>query len=315
MTLIADPLRHLVEQHGAFLRHEALAFGVDDNALRRWLRTGLLIRVRHGSYTFRDTWEAMTPEEQHVVRGRVALRRVHGAALSHATAALAYGMDVWRVDLTRVHLTRTDGGAGHAHNDLVHHEGFLAPADLRQVSGVDVVCPERAALETALLAGAEPGLVTVSSGLRLGLYSHDALARQHAAMSHWPEARPLQVVTRLACGDHESPGEVRSDYLFWAQGLPRPIPQFEVRDAQGRLLARCDFAWPAARVVVEFDGAVKYERLLRPGETASDVVIREKQREDALRAAGWTVLRITWADLSRPYETAQRIRAALRQAA
>jgi hypothetical protein len=45
-----------------------------------------------------------------------------------------------------------------------------------------------------------------------------------------------------------------------------------------------DFYWDEHRHLGEFDGMIKYQRLFRPGETASDCVIREKKREDAMRA-------------------------------
>lgn len=315
MQFALDPLRRVAEQRGVFLRSEARAVGVDDNALRRSLRAGVLTRVRHGSYTFSDLWHDMTAEEQHLVLGRAVLRRVSGVALSHTTAAIAHQMQVWEPDLTRAHVTRTDGGAGGTFSDFVNHEGYVDLAEIVTASGMPAVSPTRAALETALLGGAERGLVTASSGLRLGLFSVDELATQHALMAHWPGALPLQVVTRLASAAHESVGEVRAEYLFWSQGLPRPAAQYEVYDEHGRLLGRCDFAWPRCRLIVEFDGAVKYERYVRPGETPGHVVLREKHREDALRAAGWTVVRMSWADLARPRETAQRIRTAMRIAA
>ena len=54
-------------------------------------------------------------------------------------------------------------------------------------------------------------------------------------------------------------------------------------------------------VFLEFDGKVKYERLLKDGESASDVVFREKQREDMIcRLTGWRCIRIVWADLYQP---------------
>jgi hypothetical protein len=54
---------------------------------------------------------------------------------------------------------------------------------------------------------------------------------------------------------------------------------------------------------------VKYERLLREGERASDVVVREKRREEMICAiTGWRCIRIVWADLFTPELTARRIR-------
>jgi hypothetical protein len=70
-----------------------------------------------------------------------------------------------------------------------------------------------------------------------------------------------------------------------------------------------DFAWPRFGVFLEFDGRVKYEKLLRPGQSASDVVIAEKRREELIcRLTGWRCIRIVWSDLEHPARTAAMIR-------
>lgn len=72
-------------------------------------------------------------------------------------------------------------------------------------------------------------------------------------------------------------------------------------------MSRVDFGWERQRTLGEFDGKVKYGRLLRLGETAGDAVYREKAREDMLRDFGWEVVRWTWDDLSRPAVLADRL--------
>ncbi len=74
--------------------------------------------------------------------------------------------------------------------------------------------------------------------------------------------------------------------------------------------------WPEHGLLGEFDGRVKYGRLLRPGEEPGDAVFREKRREDELRRlTGFAMVRLVWADLHRPRETAARIRGLLRSVA
>ncbi|MBK8468782.1 MAG: hypothetical protein IPL45_03020 [Actinomycetales bacterium] len=60
-------------------------------------------------------------------------------------------------------------------------------------------------------------------------------------------------------------------------------------------------------VIVEFDGRVKYVN--------AAVLWDEKRREDALRALGYEVVRVTWADLEHPERVASLIRAARCRAA
>jgi len=83
-------------------------------------------------------------------------------------------------------------------------------------------------------------------------------------------------------------------------GLPPPELQAEVFDLDGRLVARLDFCWKEQHTIGEFDGKIKYGRLLKPGQRIEDVIFAEKQREDALRDLGWQVVRWLWADLYRP---------------
>ena len=93
----------------------------------------------------------------------------------------------------------------------------------------------------------------------------------------------------------------RTLYMCWSQGLPRPEPQHKVYDKNGRLFARLDFAWPAHKVWLEFDGRIKYQQLLKEGDDVTTVVLREKKREETIaRLTGWQCIRITWADLYKP---------------
>ena len=309
-------LRDIARREGAFLRREAAAHAVDDAALRRATRTGLVVRVRHGAYAFAADWSDHGLEQRHVLHSRAAMRVLGDrVALSHHSAAALHGMDLWDVPLDQVHVTRLDGGAGRLEGDVRHHEGLALHSDLVLRDGVPLMRPVRAALESASLSGVERGLVTVDSGLRLGLFTAEELAAQHALMQSWPTTQHLHLVTRLADGRSGSVAESRSRYFFYAQRLPAPLLQFPVYDG-ARLVGTTDFAWPALGLLGEFDGRIKYGRLLRPGEDPGDAVFREKRREDTLRRlTGWRMVRLVWADLDHPDRTATWLRAEMRVAA
>lgn len=87
-------------------------------------------------------------------------------------------------------------------------------------------------------------------------------------------------------------------------GLP-VRSQVSICDASGILVGRVDFL-VGDHVIVEFDGAVKYERA--QGRSA---LVAEKSREDALRALGYVVVRVTWSDLASPTRVISQIRKAL----
>ena len=312
-----DRLRALNEQDGFFSRADALAEGYDDRTIQRTIRSGTWRRVRTGAYSFTDLWPP-TEQELHRVRGRAAARKLRDhVALSHTSAAHEHGLRTWGVDLSNVHVTRLDGGAGRTESGVVHHEGLLLPEDLVRKDGLWVTHPARAAIETASLTSTESGLVALDSALQLGLCSQEELFEAYRTLQAWPGMQRVGVAVRLADAGSQSVGESRTRYLCYAQGIPAPETQFEVRDRDGRLVAAADLAWPEHRLLGEFDGRVKYGRLLRPGEEPGDAVFREKRREDLIRELlpGWSVIRFVWSDLYAAHETAQRIRRMLNLAA
>ncbi len=310
-----DRLRILAETQGYFTRTDALAHGYDDNAIRRALKARLWRRLRQGVYTYADLWASATAIDLHLARAHaVASKLGDRVALSHTSAALMHGLALWDADLSLVHVTRLDGAAGRTEADVVHHEGFSIASDLVEVNGVLVMQRVRAALETASVVSTEAALVVLDSLLRSGV-SPELLMAVFALMVRWPGMQGLEVAVRMADGGAESVGESRSRYLCYAHGLPAPELQYGVVDATGLLIGTTDFAWPAGRLLGEFDGKVKYGRLLKPGEEPGDAVFREKVREDRLREAlGWGMVRLVWSDLYHGAETAARIRRLMRTA-
>ena len=152
-------------------------------------------------------------------------------------------------------------------------------------------------METASLSTVASGLVVLDSLVDLKKVSVDEV---HAAFAgyHGPGSRKLQITVRLVRAGAESVGETLGRHLFWGQHVPEPVLQFKVYDEHGNLVGRTDYAWPGLGMLGEFDGNVKYERYLRPGETVHDAVVREKRREDLLREiTGWLMIRLIWADL------------------
>jgi very-short-patch-repair endonuclease len=81
--------------------------------------------------------------------------------------------------------------------------------------------------------------------------------------------------------------------------MPEPELQQNIYDEDGQFVARVDFCWQEQRTIGEFDGKIKYGRMLKPGQSLEDVLFAEKRREDALRDLGWQIVRWLWADLYR----------------
>lgn len=296
------------------LRRHLLADGYDDNAIAALVKSGELLRFRRGAYVDPTSWSALDEVGRHglAVRAAVAGARTP-VVVSHTSGLPEFDVPMWGLDLSEVHLTREDGRAGRREAGVRQHCGVVDPADdVVDLNGLRVMKPARLALETCMIASVEAALCVVSHMLHAGLVSKDELFRQQEAMWNWPGTLSAEIILRLANGKVESVGEGRTLYMLWKQNLPTPEAQHVIHDLSGREIHRVDFAWPELGVFLEFDGKVKYEKYLREGERPSDVVVREKRREELIcRLTGWRCIRITWADLEHPQRTAAQIRSVL----
>lgn len=307
-----DPLRLLVELRGFFTRLEAREMGYDDRAVARAIRCGLWHRIHRGYYTFSDHWLVLDPVGRHLVTAFAVQHSLGDAvALSHVTGALLHNIATWGIDLRRIHVTRLDKGAGRIERGVIHHQGDVGN-DVVEVGGHLVMAADRCVIETGTLGSAEAAYVSINSFLNRELGTQEELTARFEEMTHWPNTRRLHVPIRIADGGAESPGESRGIWLCWSNHLPRPETQHMVYDENGALLGTTDWWWPGHRLLGEFDGKVKYGRLLKPGQDPGEVVFAEKQREDLLRRVSRCgMVRLVWSDYDRPRTAAARIRRAL----
>jgi very-short-patch-repair endonuclease len=312
MDILDDLLQTICHDHGVFLRREALALGLSDRAITKQVRAGNWVRVRHGAYTLRHLWEPLDEIGRFRLRSRAAFRTARSdVVLSHTSSLSMHLPTWWDLPLDDVHLTRRDGRSGRHEAGVAQHCGRVTDADVQYDGQFGFMNATRTALEITTITDVERSLVVVNSLLRAGKTTTERLRCSYVDMEMWPRTLTTELVLRLCDPRPESVAESRWLYAFYRQSLSSPVPQYEVRDRDGRLVARLDFAWPELGVWVEVDGRVKYDELRRAGETAVDVLMREKRREEAVRAiTGWECIRVTWADLAHPERVVARILAA-----
>ena len=160
-------------------------------------------------------------------------------------------------------------------------------SDVRTVRRYSCTTPVRTAVDIARHEGLPDSVVALDVLLGRGLVHPTRLAEAVAALPTGRGCRRARRAAALADGRAESPPETVVRVLLRAAGLV-PVPQFVVRDAAGRFVARVDLAFPSQRVAVEYDGAWHG----RPGQLA-----RDRRRLNALVAVGWRVVHLTAADL------------------
>lgn len=311
-------VNELLDGHGIVLRRDAIAAGYDDNALARYVRAGVITRLRQGAYVECARWAGLDQAGRHDTLSRAVLQQYDDSvALSHDSAVVrlegpTYGLELGDVHLT--HLPITTGRRNVA--GIVHHEGSIRVLDVTRKDNDWLTSPARTVLDVAMLRGVEVGIVVADDFLRRGLTSKEELWQVYECVKDWPGALILRLVIERSDGRAESVGESLGRELFRRHRVPMPVPQFEVFRPNGSLAGRTDWAWPKYKCLGEFDGKEKYLRLRRPGESLTDTILREKKREDLLRElTGWSFIRLVWSDLFVGEQTAARVLAALARAA
>ncbi|MTB88040.1 hypothetical protein H9L21_03100 [Aeromicrobium senzhongii] len=285
----------LATNGGHLLRRDLVSMGYSDRMIRLLVHQSFLTRLRHGTYVDRQVYDALSVVERHLVHCRAVLDRLGpGVALSHHSAAALHGIEMYRPAFRHVHVTHLDGKGGRREAGVVHHEAEVPSGELTRVEGVRVVSPARSLFELASLDGTESGVVAVSSALHAGLSTKEELLDLETRFNRWPGYSHARLAIRLADGRIESVGESRSLYHLWRHGVPRPELQSTITNADGSTLARVDFEWELHRHVGEFDGMRKYSAY---GD-GREALIREKRREDLVRATGRGMTRWTWNELA-----------------
>jgi hypothetical protein len=181
------------------------------------------------------------------------------------------------------------------------------------VADVPVTTVARTLVDLAKFERVEVAVAAADSAL------HDRQCRKAdiddalCSLRSHPHSRRSSLAMALVDGRAESPGETRSR-LILSQGprraglvLPTTDVQINVFDEAGRFVGRADGGYPDSGVLWEYDGMSKYSRLLKPGQSALDVILAEKRREERLTELGWVVIRIIAEDLRRPGELLERV--------
>lgn len=292
-------------------RSAAIADGFSDAELAAMVRRRGLVRLQRGAYLPSSAGLPADLVARHRlgVAATVASLRRPGI-VSHASAAALHGLPLWGVALARVHLLRCPPANGSGSARVHLHVARVHDEELTVVDGILVTDVTRTVVDVARAESFESAVVTADAALASRRTSRAQLEECLAAMGLVPGTRRAARVIRFADGLSESVGESRSRVLMRRLGLPAPDLQVRVLRRDRSVIGRCDFGWEGQRTLGEFDGRIKYGRLLRPDQDAGDAVFGEKRREDEMRDLGWEMARWTWVDLDRPGDVGLRIRRA-----
>jgi very-short-patch-repair endonuclease len=204
---------------------------------------------------------------------------------------------MWKLDVTEwdgVELTGT-GWPPKRKNLLLHRNPSLQRVDVTKLGRFPITTATRTLLDLGNKCDADVLEDAMESALRKRLTTYSKLreeidrvgsrGRKGAAML----ARLLE--RRGDVPPTESVFETRLVRYLRRHKLPSPQRQVEMRNGDV-FLARVDFAYPHARLILEADG-VEYH--------GSDKHRREdKGRRNPVIAEGWRIIAVSWDDLGTP---------------
>jgi hypothetical protein len=288
----------------------------DPSARRRLsdaARRGALRRLTAGRYVLAEAADAASDRELHRARIDAVLPGVAAHVIvSHESAVVLHGLP-WVGPLPEVVVVsdpHLETGHRRAHVQKVGAAGRCL--DAMVIDGHAVTSLVVTAVDVALRSPFRAAVVVLDAVLARGI-ERDVLMAE--LRSRTPRPRAVTRARRaieFADGASGSPGESVARVRMAQDGFPPPVLQQEFHDGLG-FVARVDFWFPEAGVVVEFDGLAKYrDRAMRSGRSPEQVVIDEKLREDRLRAVAdvRTVVRLTWRDVDDGGSAPQRLDAA-----
>lgn len=263
-----------------------------------------LLRVVRGCYAPPGT-DVTTPE----ARARAAgLLLPKAARLADRFLLSLFGADVMPLGVPVVEAVVARGAVVPRRDWSRIRETHLPSRDCQVIRQWDVPMLRLARTVVDLLRALPlgDGVAVADATLHEGIVTVDELADElphHAGLRG--VRRAVQGVG-LVDARAESLPESRVRVALVLDGL-EPVPQYVVQDARGRFLGRVDLALPQHRIAIEYDGREVHSR--------REVFTRDRQRQNDLVAAGWTVLRFTADDLRHPERIVAAVRAAIARAA
>jgi hypothetical protein len=270
------------QQFNRISRSQLIEVGLTGAAIDARVANGRLTLVEPGVYAIpplleHDEWGAWMG----------ATLTAPGTVLSHVSAGAVWG--IWSLARSFETVTRVGSGGRRRHGGILVHRSSTLPGDCTMLRGISITTVPRTLLDLASCVGDRGLARVVREAIRLELTSlpslGDAMGRYRGRRGAGRLAAVLARYSGLPLERARSGAEVRALEILRAAG--RPLPRLNVRIAG----EEADLSWPAARLIVEIDGAPFH---LDRGE--------DDRKATVWTAAGWEVRRIDAANVyERPH--------------
>jgi hypothetical protein len=281
-------------QRGVVTRRDLLAAGLSRTAIADRVAKGRLRVMYRGVYAVGH--RTLTREGRWLA---AVWACGDGAVLSHFDAAALW--DLMPNRGSRIHVTRpsTAGRAPDLARIHLHRVGTLRAWESTTTEGIPATTVARTLLDLARHLRPRAIEDVIGRADRLSRFDLLAVRRCLDEHPHQPGAprlrRLLDELIGVGAADLRSVLEARFLQLCDDHGLPAPQTNVTVA---GLLV---DFAWPQAKLIAETDGYAYHST-----PTAFE---RDRERDQRLALAGYTVVRFTYNQVTRtPEAVANRLR-------
>jgi very-short-patch-repair endonuclease len=287
-------------QHGVVARRQLAVLSMSETMVRDRVRSGRLVRLHRGVYAVGH--DRLRREGRWMA---AVLAAGPGALLSHRDAAALHGLRAGG-DRRRIEVT-TSGRATSTDRIRVYGTTVLGRLDAARRDGIPVTGVARTLVDLASVATSGELRKALEEAERQRSFDLAEIERAMAATARrrgkGHAAMQSALAELRAIGTHVTRSELEDHFvaLVDAHDLARPLTNHWVERME------VDACWPRERVVVELDGwgAHATRRAFQ----------QDRERSNDLTAAGWTLLRFTWADVTRRSDdTAKRVARALARA-
>jgi hypothetical protein len=255
---------------------------------------------------FRDVWvHEGVPDSRALRFAAVGLVLPEGAFVCGLTAAWLYGIDAHDRRQDLIWYGCRTGRKLRERTGCHFRQITVTDIDLNVIDGLYVTTPLRTVFDCGRWLSLVEAVVVADALMHSELISPAQLASYAKAHRRLRGVRQLDRVVELAEPKSESPMETRVRLLIVSAGLPSPEPQLIIRDRSQLIVARADLGYEAARLLIEYDGALHWKQ-----RRADD------RRRDLLRDLGWDVLVVSSEDYYQtPGLIIAKVRTALTKAA
>jgi very-short-patch-repair endonuclease len=267
---------------------------ISKNRLHAGAASGAFVKLLPGCYV-EDTQLPSTHLPTYMqVNERAKLQLAAGIiglredeALSHWSAGIAWDLPWYGTD-TRVHILRT-GCRGLPRTGTAIHASINKPYLVTTPDGITLTNLEQTVVHLAAASHPSVGLAYLDHAQRIGASAmglrtvcDETLVRGRAK---------VQRLIGLSVNNSDSAKESECRYWLYKAGVENVETQYRVDTELGTFYA--DMWVKDTPLLFEYDGESKYSDDPR-------ALFKEKQREDALRAAGFVVVRVTSRHLNNP---------------